>query len=40
MGVIVMLWFTLLVGSVFVAAGGMVTLVFRNIQHRREKGGS
>ena len=35
-----MLWFTLLVGSVFVAAGGMATLVFRNMQHRREKGGN
>jgi len=35
-----MLWFTLLVGSVFVAAGGMVTLVFRRMQARRERGGS
>lgn len=31
-----MLLFVVLVGSVFVAAGGMVTLVFRGIQRRRE----
>jgi hypothetical protein len=29
--------FVLIVTSVFVAAGGMVTLVFRNMQRRNEK---